>query len=132
MIIIYVLVNKKMRKFKAILLTLICIFLLVGCSNQTEGSGEIKVELVALDGSVIKEETIKFDSDDTLVELVSDEFDNVVIENGMLMEIEDYKTPSNWETFISIYVDGKMSMVGISDIKLEDNMVVSLRITKFI
>jgi hypothetical protein len=132
MIIIYVLVNNKMRKFKAILLSLIFIFLLVGCSSQTEGSGEIKVELVALDGSLIKEESIKFDSDDTLVELITDEFNNVVIENGMLMEIEDYKTPSNWETFISIYVDGKMSMVGISDIKLEDNMVVSLRITKFV
>ncbi len=132
MIIIYVLVNNKMRKFKAILLSLIFIFLLVGCSSQTEGSGEIKVELVALDGSLIKEESINFDSDDTLVELITDEFNNVVIENGMLMEIEDYKTPSNWETFISIYVDGKMSMVGISDIKLEDNMVVSLRITKFV
>ena len=48
------------------------------------------------------------------------------------MEIEDYITPSNWATFLSVYVDDKMSMVGISDIKLEDGIVVSLRITEFI
>ena len=48
------------------------------------------------------------------------------------MEIEDYKTPANWETFLSVYVDGKMSMVGITDIVLEDDMVVSLIITQFI
>ena len=121
-----------MKKVKTILLTLILLFVFVGCTNQTTGSGEIKVELVALDGSVIKEKSIQFDTNSTLEEIIKTEFDNVVFENGMLMEIEDYKTPSNWETFISVYVDGKMSMVGISDIKLVDNMVVSLIITEYI
>jgi hypothetical protein len=124
--------ERKMKRVKAILLTLILLFTLVGCSNKTSGSGTVKVELVDLDGSVIKVESIKFDSDDTLKELIEDEFDNVVFENGMLMEIENYKTPSDWKTFISVYVDGKMSMVGISDIKLVDNMVVSLTITEFV
>ena len=121
-----------MRKFKAFLLTLVLALLLVGCSNSASSSGKIKVELVALDGTIIEDETIKFIEGDTLANLISEEFDNVVISDGMLMEIEDYKTPSNWETFISIYVNDKMSMVGIYDIKLENNMVVSLRITKFI
>lgn len=121
-----------MKKIKAILLALVLFLSLVGCSNVANSSGKIKVELVGLEGEVIEEETIKFKEGDTLIELISDEFENVVITDGMLMEIEDYKTPSNWETFISIYVNDKMSMVGISDIKLEDDMVVSLRITKFI
>ena len=125
-------VIRKMRKFKAFLLTLVLALLLVGCSNSASSSGKIKVELVALDGTIIEDETIKFIEGDTLANLISEEFDNVVISDGMLMEIEDYKTPSNWETFISIYVNDKMSMVGIYDIKLENNMVVSLRITKFI
>ena len=121
-----------MRKVKAILLTLIFLFTLVSCSNKTNGSGDIKVELVDLEGVVIKEQTIDFDSNDTLKVLIEENFDNVVFDNGMLMEIENYKTPANWETFISVYVDGKMSLVGISDIGLVDDMVVSLIITKFI
>ena len=124
--------KEKMKKVKAILLTLILLFTLVGCSNQASGSGTVKVELVDLDGSVMKEESITFDSEDTLKELIEENFDNVVFDNGMLMEIEDYKTPSDWKTFISVYVDGKMSMVGILEIKLVDNMVVSLIITEFI
>lgn len=121
-----------MRKVKAILLTLIFLLVLISCGNKASESGSIKVELVDLEGVVIKEQSIKFDSDDTLKKLIESEFDNVVFESGMLMEIEDYKTPTNWETFISVYVDGKMSMVGISDIVLVDNMVVSLKITEFV
>lgn len=132
MIDIFIIVNKKMKRVKAILLTLILLFTLVGCNNAANGSGNVEVEVVALDGSIIREKTIEFNSDDTLEELIKSEFDNVVFDNGMLMEIENYKTPSDWETFISVYVDGKMSMVGISDIKLVDNMVVSLIITEFI
>lgn len=121
-----------MKKVKAILLTLIILFTLVSCGNKTSGSGNIKVELVDLEGIVIKEQSIEFDSDDTLKELIESNFNNVVFDNGMLMEIEDYKTPANWETFLSVYVDGKMSMVGITDIVLVDDMVVSLIITQFI
>ena len=120
-----------MKFIKRILLTLVLLFTLVGCS-QNQGSGEAKVELVALDGSVIKEVNVVFDEEDTLTDIIKDNFNNVVFESGMLMEIEDYVTPSNWETFISVYVNGKMSMVGISDIILEDGIVVSLIITEFI
>lgn len=131
MIEVFIIVKRKMKFIKSILLTLILLFTLIGCS-QTQGSGEVKVELVALDGSVIKEVNVVFDEEDTLTDIIKDNFNNVVFESGMLMEIEDYITPSNWATFLSVYVDDKMSMVGISDIKLEDGIVVSLRITEFI
>ena len=121
-----------MKKLRTILVSLILLFSLVGCLNRSSGSGKVKIEFVDLDGSVLKEEVVDFDEQDTLKGLIELNFNNVVFERGMLMEIEDYKTPSDWKTFISVYVDGKMSMVGISDIVLDDGMIVSLIITEFI
>ena len=50
----------------------------------------------------------------------------------MLMEIENYKTPADWSTFISVYINGEMSMVGISDIVIADGMKISLIIIEYI
>ena len=48
------------------------------------------------------------------------------------MSIEDYNTPADWSTFIRIYVDNKMSEVGLSDIEFKDGTKISLIITEFI
>ena len=47
------------------------------------------------------------------------------------MSIENYTTPADWSTFISIYVDDEMSMVGLADIKFENETKISLIITEF-
>ena len=58
-------------------------------------------------------------------------FDNVVFENGMLMSIDTFTTPSDWSTFISVYVDDEMSMVGLLDIQFTDGTKISLVMTEF-
>ena len=50
----------------------------------------------------------------------------------MIMSIEDYNTPSDWSTFLSIYVDDEMSMVGLADIVFTDGTKISLIITEYI
>ena len=97
----------------------------------SKGLGEIQVELVDLEGNK-ESKNITFDEGDTLISLVEANYENVVIENGMLMAIEDYTTPSDWSTFISIYVNDEMSMVGISDIVFEDGTKISFIITEFV
>jgi len=47
------------------------------------------------------------------------------------MSIEDYVTPSDWSTFIMIYVDGQMSEVGLKDIKYKDGTLITFQITSY-
>lgn len=121
-----------------IVLSVIGICVLVVCgiilskSFISSSDGVIIVELIDLEGEIIKEEEIEFNIGDSLVTLIENNFDNVKFDNGMLMEIENYVTPSDWSTFISVFVDGETSMVGISDIEFKNNTKISLVITEFI
>ena len=47
------------------------------------------------------------------------------------MSIEDFTTPSDWSTYISIYVDNKMSQVGLLEIEFMDGTLISFVMTEF-
>ena len=121
-----------------IILTVVAVGVLIGAiilvrqATIAKSEGTVVVEYVNVDGQVIKTKEIDYYEGDTLVKLVQENFDNVVIEGTMIMAIEDYTTPSDWSTFIGIKVNGEESMVGITDIPLENNMTVSLVITVFV
>ena len=108
----------------------LCVFLLKD-SFKPAYDGVINVEVVGVDGSLIKEKEISFIEGDLLVDLVNNNFNNLVYENGMIMAIEEYTTPADWSTFLSIYVDDEMSMVGISDIVFKDGTKISFIITEY-
>ena len=125
------------KNFKKVLVTVVAaIVLVVGVfvisdKFASTSAGEIHVELVDLEGNA-RTKSIKFDEGDTLVSLLEENYENVVVENGMLMSIEDFTTASDWSTFISIYVNDEMSMVGILEIEFEDQTKLSLIMTEFI
>lgn len=112
-------------------LVVLSVFLLKD-SFKPDYDGIITVEVIDLDGNVIKKEEITFNEGNILTELISDNFNNVTYQNGMIMSIEDYTTPSDWSSFLSIYVDDKMSEVGLSDIKFVNGTKISLIITEYI
>ena len=93
--------------------------------------GSITVEIVAVDGTIIKEKEIPFNEGDLLVDLISNNFENVTYESGMIMSILDYTTPSDWSTFISIYVNDEASLVGLKDIAFENGTKISFIITEY-
>ena len=101
-------------------------------SFSAKGDGVITVRVEELDGTVLSEKEIEFYEGDTLIKLIEENFNNVVIDNGMIMEIETYKTPSDWSTFLSVYVDDKMSEVGLKDIVYVDGTKITLKVTEFI
>ena len=82
-------------------------------------------------GTIIKEKQIPFNEGDLLVDLISNNFENVTYESGMIMSILDYTTPSDWSTFISIYVNGEASLVGLKDIVFENGTKISFIITEY-
>ena len=101
-------------------------------SFSAKGDGVITVRVEELDGTVLSEKEIEFYEGDTLIKLIEENFNNVVFDNGMIMEIETYKTPSDWSTFLSVYVDDKMSEVGLKDIVYVDGTKITLKVTEFI
>ena len=114
------------------LVALIVVVIIKNTEEKAKGDGAIIVELLDVDNSMIKSKDIIYFENDTLTQLITDNFDNVVFDKGMLMEIENYKTPADWSTFICVYVNGEMSMVGISDIVIANGMKISLIITEYI
>ena len=109
----------------------LCVVLLHN-SFKPDYDGIVTVEVIDLDGSIIKKKEIEFKENDQLMNLIENNFNNVTYQNGMIMSIEDYNTPSDWSTFLSIYVDDEMSMVGLADIVFIDGTKISLIITEYI
>ncbi len=115
----------------ALVILAVCI-IIGGKSFSAKYEGKIIVEVVDIDGTVIKKEKIQFGEGDTLVQLISDNFDNVVVtgegEWQMIQEIESIKNASDWSEYISIYVDDAESQVGIASIKFTDGTKISLKL----
>ena len=113
-------------------LILVCCIIIGGRSFVSKYDGTVTVEVVALDGTIIKEKDIKFIKGDTLVELLMDNFDNVVTtgegEWQMIQRIEAIENASDWSTYISIYVDDAESQVGIASIEFIDGTKISLKL----
>ncbi len=101
-------------------------------SYLINSDGKIEVLIVNLENVEIKHKTIRFREGDTLVKLLEDNFDNVLMKDGMLMNIETLETPADWSSFICIYVDDKMSEVGIEQIKFTDGTKISLVMTELV
>lgn len=93
----------------------------------SSNDGKITIEYINGENEIIKK--IEFKKGDSIEELLSDNFNNVKFDNGMLMSIEDYDTPSDWKTFICVYVDDIMSEVGINKIEFKDGTTISLIVT---
>ena len=127
----------KKNKFLVVFLSFIGVLVFVVSSLMlnkhftSNTSGIIKVELINLEGIITKTKDINFKSNDTLPILLENNFDNIVIENGMLMSIDEFTTPSDWYSFIVIYVDNKMSEVGILDIEFKDGTLISFIMSEF-
>lgn len=101
-------------------------------SFAARSDGSITVDIIKIDGDTANEKVISFNNGDSLVDLLEENFDNVVIEDGMLMSIDVLTTPSDWSTFICVYVDNEMSNVGILDIKFTDGTLISFVDTEVI
>lgn len=136
--------GKNMNKKKIILtavLSLIACFVIVLSiiliNNQTKAKydGTIIVDVIDLDGKEMKKKSIGFKEGETLVQLIEANFENVVFEDTgygpFLKEIEGYKTPDDWSSYISVYVDNEYSQVGIGLIEFEDGTYISFRIETY-
>lgn len=112
----------------------ILIFAVIMLNNSyiSSSDGVVTICLVDLDEEILIRKDIEFTEGDALVELIEKNFSNVSFDNGMLMTIESYQTPTDFSTFLSVFVDGVMSEVGLSEVEFSEGTVIELKITEFI
>lgn len=115
----------------ALAVIIVC-YVLIAKSFTPKADGEIQIVLVDLDGTIVSDKKIEFIVGDTLDQLLKENYKNVDITDGMIMSIETFTTPSDWSTFISIYVNDEMSMVGLLDIQFEDGTKISFVNTEYV
>lgn len=118
-------ISNKVKIVIAVIAIAIVGILACGKLFSDKSAGKITVSVVALDGTTIKEKSIKYTETDTLTGLVEKNFENVTITDGFLYTIETLTTPDDWSTFICLYTDGEMSAVGINEVVLHDGLAVS-------
>lgn len=118
--------NKKVKLILSIVLGAVAfvglVFLIIFITKPFEpkSDGTISVIVEDINGNVLTQKDIEFFEGDTIDKLLTSNFENVVIKDGMIMSIDALTTPSDWKTFICIYVDGEMSPVGLLEIEFCD------------
>lgn len=112
-------------------IVLVCSYFFIYKEFVTKEEGKIEIILVDLDGTIVSEKEISFKKNDTLEKLLKENYDNVVIEDGMLMSIDNFTTPSDWSSYISIYVNEKMSEAGVLGIEFTDGTKISFVMVEY-
>lgn len=124
--------KKKKVLWSILVVAILAIVLIVpNMLSKSKKAGTIDVIVEDVNEEVIKQKSIDFQKDEKCSEVIQNNFDNVLIENGMILNIESLETPEDWSEFICIYVNDEMSQVGIEDIVLEDGMKISFVMTDY-
>lgn len=121
------------------LIAIIIIVLMINIISSYEGAtdnGQITIEVIDIDQSIIQSKTINYVKGQTLTMLIETHFNDVIFEETtygpFLKAIEGYVTPNDYSTYLSIYVNELYSVVGINKIKIVNLMVVSIRVVSSI
>ena len=121
--------NKKVLWAILAVIVIAAAYIVIARPFTPKGDGSITVKVTDLDQKLIKEKKIVFNTGDKLTDLVSKNFDNVLIKDGMLMNIETLVTPADWAQFIAIWTNGKLAEVGIETLPYGDGDVLEFRMT---
>ena len=123
--------NKKVLWAILAIIVIAAAWILIAKPFTAKGDGTITVTVTDVEEKVLKEKKIVFNNGDKLTDLVQNNFDNVLIDNGMLMNIESLVTPADWSQFICIYINGEMAMEGIETLPYKDGDKLELRMTVY-
>jgi hypothetical protein len=111
-----------------VVVALVGIFLLR--ENISETKGNITIEVIDLNGEKVIDDKIPFKEGDTLLGLLKENYElrsDDSYGSTFIYDIDDVKTGN--DTFLGIYVNNEMSMVGVDLIELQDGLIVSFRVT---
>ena len=75
--------------------------------------GHITISVQDENGKVLAEKEVGFKAGQTVADLLQANFENVTIDNGMLMTLESLTTPADFHTYIAFYINGEYAMEGV-------------------
>ena len=116
--------------FTLFFVVLVGLFALNGCKKEEVGAGVISVQVVDFEGKDLFNDQIEFSADDTLVDLLKN--NEEILMTGETSEYGFYivsmcgvSASNDNKTYWSIEVNGEYSMVGVSDITLIDEDLIT-------
>ena len=121
--------NKKVLWAILAVIVIAAAWIIIAKPFTPKGDGSITVKVTDLDQKLIKEKKIVFNTGDKLVDLLKNNFDNVLFDNGMIMNIESLVTPADWAQYITIWINGEFAMEGLETLPYKDGDVLELRMT---
>ena len=121
--------NKKVLWAILAVIVIAAAYIMIAKPFTPKGDGSITVKVTDLDQKLIKEKKIVSNTGDKLVDLVSNNFDKVLIKDHMLMNIESLETPADRAQYIAILINGEMAMEGIETLPYKDGDVLEFRMT---
>ena len=97
--------------------------------------GEITVEVVNLEGEIIKTKDLHFNNGEKLRDLISNNFENFVIEESeygaYMISIETIKQDNDNHIYIALYLNGEYATSGLDTLEYTDGSVISFKAEKW-
>ena len=127
---------KKKSIFKIVSLLLVLVVSLLTLTScvtpyEVEYDGSVTIEVVDLDGNIVKSKIIDFHEGDILRDLVAANFDNFVMEESQygayVLEIESIKQDDIAHVYVALYINGEYATSGLDTLKYNDGDIISFR-----
>lgn len=112
---------------------IITAFFFISRREEAKHSGTITVEIINMENELLSSDEIDFKKGDTLLELLEANYDveyQMEAFGAFIIKIDELYAPNRFDAFIKIEVNGVISSVGVSSIKLVDQMKITFRLTK--
>ena len=126
--------NKSIFKIVSLMLLLVVSLLtLTSCVTpyEVDYDGSITVEVVDLDGNIVKSKTIDFHEGDILRDLVASNFDNFVMEESQygayVFGIETIKQDDDARVYVALYVNGAYATSGLDTLEYHNGDTITFK-----
>ena len=127
---------KKKSIFKIVSLLLVLVVSLLTLTScvtpyEVEYDGSVTIEVVDLDGNIVKSKIIDFHEGDILRDLVEANFDNFIMEESQygayVLEIESIKQDDIAHVYVALYINGEYATSGLDTLKYNNGDIISFR-----
>lgn len=115
------------------ILLVISLLTLTSCVTpyEVEYDGSITVEVIDVDGNLIKSKNIQFVKGDILRDLVSKNFDNFVMEESTygayVLSIESISQDDDLHVYVALYINGQYATSGLDTLEYNDGDTISFK-----
>lgn len=128
-------IKKSISKIISMMLLLVVSLLtLTSCTvdpYQVSYDGALTIEVVDLDGNLVKSKEINFNEGDIFRDLVSNNFDNFVMEESQygayVLSIESISQDDDLHVYVALYINGEYATSGLDTLKYSDGDTISFR-----